>query len=403
MPFDLRFPILLLVGIVAADASYGQAGKAPPKATSSSAPETRYFTYLNGLMGDRADVILKETRQGGRLTSATLDVCFPAIGTGERKDQFTVSLGIEGDKLTGATQSRADKLPVTVDLVRKASGKSYDFTGRIKIGDAVSTVNSTENTDISESEFQEAQPLPDNIVTAPADFTEVSPEALAVRVKRDVLVDFVKGLRGQKIQLTLYGLIASCAELRSNEQVLHLAVDPERAEAEIARMRTQPGVVAVGWTEGSMDMERTIRFPAADWRSGGKLNREKVAGAVTGVLAKTLPGSLVASRWNDVTGELVMTFKRPSAILPALDLTETLEIKALAASEKPGNSERMLLWLGSPTIVTTDETPGAKLEIADNASGNDEESLSLDDEASLLALAKEFKAQRWDSEVSAWK
>jgi hypothetical protein len=198
-------------------------------------------------------------------------------------------------------------------------------------------------------------------------------------------------------------LIASCAELRSNEQVLHVTVDPERAEAEIAKMRTQPGVVAAGWTEGSMDMDRTIRFPSADWRSGGKLNREKVASTVTGVLAKTLPGSLVASRWNDVTGELVMTFKRPSAILPALELTETLEIKALTASEKPGGSERMLLWLGSPTIVTTDETPGAKLEIADNASGNDEESLSLDDEASLLGLAKEFKAQRWDAEASAWK
>lgn len=403
MAFDLRFPFLLVAGLAVSGAAYAQASKSPQKAAPTNVPETRYFTYLNGLMGDRADVILKETRQGGKLTAATLDVCFPAIGTGDRKDQFTVSLGIDGEKLTGSTQSREGKQAVTVDLVRKARGKTFDFSGKIKVGDAVSTVDSSENADISESEFKEAQPLPDNIATAPLNFTEVSPEALAVRVKRDALVDFVKALRGQNIQLTLYGLIASCAELRSDEQVLHVTVDPERAEAEIAKMRTQPGVVAAGWTEGSMDMERTIRFPSADWRTNGKVNREKVASTVSGVLSKTLPGSVVSSKWNDITGELTMTFKRPSPVLPALELTETLEITALVSSDKPGTSDRMLLWLGSPSIVTSDETAGAKLDIAENASGNDEESLSLDDESSLTALAKEFKGQRWDAETSAWK
>ena len=51
-----------------------------------------------------------------------------------------------------------------------------------------------------------------------------------------------------------------------------------------------PGVVAAGWTTGIVEMDRAIRFPAADWREGDKINRDKLATAVSGVLAKTLVG-----------------------------------------------------------------------------------------------------------------
>ena len=71
------------------------------------------------------------------------------------------------------------------------------------------------------------------------------------------------------------------------------AVDPERAAALIAKAKSAPGVVAAGWTSGVVEMDRTIRFAAADWRDGDKLNRDKLAAAIAGVLAKTLVGKAV--------------------------------------------------------------------------------------------------------------
>ena len=226
-----------------------------------SGPEVRYFTYLNGLMEDRADVVLKETRQGARVVAASLDVCFPMPADANRTDRFTVTLAVDGDKLSGSTESQENKLPVSVSLTRKANGKAFDFNGRITIGQSASTIASAETSDLSEKEFKEQQAAGDTITVSPADFTEVSPEAVAVKVKRDAVVDFTRSLRGENMQVALYGLIASCAELRSGEQVLRLTVDPERAPSVLEKLRAQPGVVIAGWTEGNMDMERTIRFP----------------------------------------------------------------------------------------------------------------------------------------------
>jgi hypothetical protein len=320
-----------------------------------------------------------------------------------RTDRFVMTLAIEGDKLSGSTQSQEGKLPVQVNLTRKVTGKSFDFSGKVTVGDSTSTVASPDTTDLSEKDFKEQQATEDTISATPADFTEVSAEAVAVKVKRDAVVDFARSLRGEQVQVALYGLIASCAELRSGEQVLKLTVDPERAPALIEKLRTQPGVITVGWTEGNMDMERTIRFPAAEWREAGKINRDKVATTVANALAASLPAKFVSSSWDAVTGELTVVLKRPSAILPALGLVENIEVTALVAPEKPGQSDNLLLWTGSAAIETVDESAGPKLNLAENSSGNDEESLSLNDEQILAELAKAFRGQRWDSDTSAWK
>jgi hypothetical protein len=391
--------ILLLAGLAGAPAL----SQTPKNTKTPAGPEVRYFTYLSGLMEDRADVVLKETRQGGRLVAANLDVCFPMPADPNRTDRFVLALNVDGEKLSGTATSQETNLPVTVNLTRKPNGKTFDFAGRISIGNTPSVIASAETSDLSEKEFKENQTAEDTITPAPADFTEVSPEAIAVKVKRDAVVDFVKGLRGENMQMALYGLIASCAELRSGEQVLRLTVDPERAPAVIEKLRTQAGVVTVGWTEGNMDMERTVRFPAAEWREVGKINREKLAAAIAKSLAASLPATFVSSDWNSTTGELKVTLKRPSAILPALGLMENIEVTLLVSADKAAGSEHLLLWAGSPSIETVDPSSGPKLNLVENASGNDEESLSLNDEQMLAALAKEFRAQRWDEEKSAWK
>ncbi len=396
--------MLFVAGLLLAGLAGSSAVAQTAKGTKAPAgPEIRYFTYLSGLMEDRADVVLKETRQGGRVVAANLDVCFPMPADATRTDRFVLALAVEGDKLSGSTESQESKLPVSVSLTRKPNGKTFDFAGRITVGGSASTIASSETNDTSEKEFKEQQTADDTITAKPADFTEVSPEAIAVKVKREAVADFAKSLRGENMQIALNGLIASCAELRSGEQVLRLIVDPERAPAVLEKLRTQPGVIAAGWTEGNMDMERTVRFPAAEWREVGKINRQKIAAAVSAALTASLPATFVSSNWNEISGELKVVLKRPSAILPALGLVENIEVTAMIAPDKPGASDHLLLWTGSPSIETVDENSGPKLNLVENSGGNDEESLSLNDEQMLAALAKEFRAQRWDSDTSVWK
>ncbi len=181
-----------------------------------------------------------------------------------------------------------------------------------------------------------------------------------------------------------------------------MSTDPDRAAALIAKFKSQPGVVAAGWATGIVDMDRTIRFSAADWRDGDKINKDKLAGAIAGVLTKTLAAKSSAATWNANTGTLKLTLKRPSQLYSALDLTETVEITALAFPDKPGGSDRLMLWISNPVITTADESAGAKLALSENSS-SDEEGDQKDDNGSVQALAKEFKGQRWDADKSAWK
>ena len=167
--------------------------------------------------------------------------------------------------------------------------------------------------------------------------------------------------------------------------------------------KAMPGVVAAGWTSGSVEMDRTIRFAAADWREGDKVKRDKIATAVSGVLEKTLSAKAAGTAWDANTGKLKLSFKRPSQIYPALALTENVEITALVSPDKPGGSDRLMLWISSPVITTTDEGSGPKLNLSEESTGDEEGGEPKDDNGSLEALAKEFKGQRWDADRSVWK
>jgi hypothetical protein len=398
----MRALLFCLLGLMMASSDTALAQmKLSPKATPG-ANEVRYFTAIDGVMGGNADAILKETRQGKTVTSAVLDVCYPIAKGADRKDRFVANLAVNGQTLTGTTQSIGEKLPVTVKLVRKPTGDTFEFKGQISVGQSVTEVVSSDNSDLSEKEFQDNQTTDDGITAAPKDFTEVSPESIGVRVKLDAALDFLKGLKGQDLEVSLSGLTVTCDALRAGEQTINISADPDRAAALIAKFKSMPGVVAVGWTSGIVDMERTIRFPAADWRDGDRLNKDKLAAAVVSVLTKALSAKSSTSAWNVNSGKLKLTFKRPSQLFPALGLTETVEVTALVATDKPGSSDRLMLWLGNPVISTADEAAGAKLNLTDESSG-DEEGDQKDDNGSIEALAKEFKAQRWDSDKSAWK
>jgi hypothetical protein len=398
----MRALLLFLAGLVTAspDLAFAQIKLSTKAAPNAS--EVRYFTSIDGLMDGNADVVLKETRQGKTVTSAVLDVCYPAGKGSDRKDRFVANLAVSGQTLNGTTQSISDKLPVTVKLVRKPTGDTFEFKGQISVGQTVTEVTSTDNSDLSEKEFLDNQTTDDGITAAPKDFTEVSPESIGVRVKLDAALDFLRGLKGQDVEVSLGSLTISCDALRAGQQTINMSADPDRAAALIAKFKSLPGVVAAGWTSGVVEMERSIRFAAADWRDGDKLNKDKLAAAIANVLTKTLAAKSSSSAWNASTGKLNLTFKRPSQLLPALELTETVEVTALVAPDKPGGSDRLMLWIANPVISTADEAAGARLNLADESSG-DEEADQKDDNGSVDALAKQFKGQRWDPDKSVWK
>ena len=398
----MRALLFCLAGLIAALPEFALAQAKPSPKTAPATAETRYFTAIDGLMDGNADVVMKETRQGKTVTSAVLDVCYPADKTSDRKDRFVANLTVNGQTLSGTTQSMGSNQPVTVKLMRKANGDNFDFRGQITIGQTVTEVASTDNSDISEKEFQDSQGSEDGIAASPKDFTEVSPEAVGVRVKIESALDFLNSLRGQDVEVTLNSLIVTCDVLRAGQQTISLTMDPDRAAALIAKAKAMPGVVTAGWTVGVVEMDRAIRFPAADWRDGDKLNRDKLATAISGVLAKSLAAKPVSANWSPVTGKLKLTFKRPSQIVPALDLTDTIEVIGLVAPAAPGGSDRLMLWIGSPATTTADETSGAKLNLSDESS-SDEEVEQRDDGGALDALVKELKGQRWDADKSAWK
>ncbi|HLG90006.1 MAG TPA: hypothetical protein VKZ79_22755 [Alphaproteobacteria bacterium] len=392
----------LLLGLLIASSSLAFADTKLQTKPAPAAAETRYFTSIDGLMDGNADVVLKESRQGKQVTAATLDVCYPADKTGARKDRFVVNLAVNGQTLSGTTQSVIDKAPVTVKLARKSTGDTFEFRGQIAIGANVTEVASTDNSDISEREFQDSQSSDDGITPQPKDFSEVSPESVGVRLKLEAVEDFLKSLKGQDVEVAVSSLAVTCDAMRAGQQTINLSVDPERAPALIDKAKSSSGVITAGWTTGIIEMDRAIRISAADWRDGDKLNREKLAAAIGNVLTRTLAAKLSGSSWSSTTGKLKLTFKRPSQLFPALGLTETVEVTGLVSPDRPGGTDRLIVWIGTPAITTADENAGAKLNLSDDSSG-DEEGDQKDESGSVEALAKELKGQRWDSDKSVWK
>src|SRR5438132_372533 len=232
----MRALLIPLFGLLmASDLAFAQMKL--PSRTAPGASETRYFTSIDGLMDGNADVILKETRQGRNVTAAVLDVCYPTEKGSDRKDRFVANLTVSGQNMIGSTQSLGDKQPVTVKLARKAAGDSFEFRGQITIGQTVTEVTSTDNSDLSEKEFLDNQTSEDGITPQPKDFTEVSPEAIAVKVKLDAATEFLKSLKGQDVEVTLASLNVGCDALRAGEQTINMSVDPERAGALLAKFK----------------------------------------------------------------------------------------------------------------------------------------------------------------------
>jgi hypothetical protein len=388
----------LLALLLESSAAQAQAKKTP----AAPVETTRYFQLSEDFFGELpTDGFLKEVRQGAKVVSAVLDLCHSVSQTSSRKDRFVVPLKLEGTKLTGTGQSQEAKLPITVSLVRKQTGKTVAFDGFITRGDTKATISSTENTDVDEKEFLENQAAGPTIDAAPAAFTEVTPGSVGIRVKREALGGLVKELKGQNVQLTLSSVAPDCSSLRTGEHAVRIVVDPERAPALVNQLKSSSGVSAAGWTSGSHTIERAIRLAAADWKgSDGNLDKARLAAAIAGAAAKNFGATADSSDWNSTTGELKVVLKRPSQSVPGLDLTDSIELVALVGPEKPGSNQGLVVWFGDPGIDIVDNGPEPRLKFASTTS---EEAGLIDDDAMLTLLAQELKGKRWDSDQSTWQ
>src|SRR6201996_6084741 len=204
--FRMRALLLVAALLFAATPDFATAQIKLSTKPDPNAVEVRYFTAIDGLMDGNADVILKETRQGKNLTAASLDLCYPIDKSSDRKDRFVVNLQVSGQTMTGTTQSIGDKKPVAVKLTRKQTGDTFDFRGQITIGQTTTEVASSENSDISEKEFTDSQVVDDGINPSPKDFSDVSPESVGVRLKLEAVLDYLKSLKGQDVEVATNSL-----------------------------------------------------------------------------------------------------------------------------------------------------------------------------------------------------
>ena len=78
-------------------------------------------------------------------------------------------------------------------------------------------------------------------------------------------------------------------------------------------------------------------------------------------------------------------------------------LSVLAGPEKPGNAERLMIWLGVPVTTTRDETSGPHLSFADATIDDEGENGYTSDDGLVRGVAAALKGQRWDAEQAAWK
>jgi hypothetical protein len=398
----MRGLVLLAGGLLLATFGNEDAGAQAKKKGAPAPSETVRYFPLDGLLGDLpAEGFLKETRQGARISSAVLDICHAVSLTSPRKDRFAATLKVEGTKLTGLGQTQETKQRVAVDLVRKPAGKTVSFQGSITLGDSKWDVSSADNSDMSEKEFLQTQASDSAIVAEPADFTEVSPGALAVRTKREAFPTLMKEVRKENVETVLESLAVDCPALRTGEQELQVLVDPERAPALIRKLKGFPGVLDAGWTTGAFPMERAVLLPAADWKGGsGSFDKERLASAIADSLATNFAAAVEATSWNDTTGELKVALTRPSASLPGLEFSDHLETILLIGPERLQSNDGLIVWVGDVLIDIVDKGPEPRLKFMSAAS---EESDLIDGDALLNRLAKDLKGKRWDTEKGAWQ
>src|SRR5262245_26881166 len=142
--------IAVLVPVLAGSMAWAAPSPKGKGAPAPRGPQVYYFEFNSDLVGEvQTEATLKETRDGNRVTSAVLDVCFSVSPTSNRKERFVVTLAPEGTNLVGSGTTQEGKAPVSVRLTRRVSGKTFSFGGSIARGSITTTVALPEQSDMT--------------------------------------------------------------------------------------------------------------------------------------------------------------------------------------------------------------------------------------------------------------
>ncbi len=292
---------------------------------------------------------------------------------------------------------------MAVDLARSATGNSYAFEGTVKLGDQILKASSDDLADMSEKDFREQTSVEDSIVDNPADFREVTPGTLAIRVARTAMIDLLKTLRSENVKVQGYSIAPSCEALRRGTVDVQLDVDPERAVDLIGKVKALPGVTKAGWTSGGVDLTRAVRIPAGSFRdSARKLDRQKLGEAIAAVAARVFSAKPGTTEWDEVTGELAITVKRPDLTVPGLGLTEVIGIPFVVSGEKPGGKDTLVIRIGQTESEIQDDGAGPRLTISGEPERRRKTPEPAGSDDLQATLAKELKGQTWDSDKETW-
>jgi hypothetical protein len=380
----------------------GQKGKGP------AGPQIRYFDLSSGIFSDlSSEAILKETRQGNTVVSAELDVCHQASPSSNRLDRFVVPLKVEGNRLTGSGQSLEGKQAVSVNLTRRVAGGNFNFQGTVTSGSNTEKVQSTDNNEMSEEEITEQFLAEPAIEPSPADFTAAWPQALHVRVGRAALGGVLEALRDQNVRVAYNGLTPSCRVLRSDNYTVQIDVDAERIGAVFAKLKSVPGVSEAGFSSNTPNMARAVRFPSAGWRdAAGKLERDKLAAAVSAAIAKAMAATVNATSWDATMGELLVELKRPDETIPGLKLTQIITLTIVIAPESLSSNQQSILWIEGITPRIVDDRPAPRLTFSltqpdEGGEGQASEPEGVD--ALPAAVAAALKGALWDPDKDQWR
>jgi hypothetical protein len=272
----------------------------------------------------------------------------------------------------------------------------------VKLGDQILKASSDDLADMSAKDFEEQTAAEEAIVDSPADYREVTPGTLGIRVARSALIDFLKTLRAENVKVQGYSIAPSCEALRRGTVDVQLDVDPERAADLIAKAKTLPGVTRAGWTSGGVDLTRAVRIPAGAFRDGtGKLDRKKLGDAIAAVATKVFSAKPDSVEWDEVTGELAVTVKRPDRTVPGLGLTEVIGIPFVVSGEKPGAKDTIVIRIGQTEGEIQDDGAAPRLTIATTQSGEETAEPAGSDDLKQ-AIARELKGQVWDTDKETW-
>jgi hypothetical protein len=368
---------------------------------ASAAAQNVYYTipYFDLGPETHTNIVIKETRDGERILSAEIDICYQLELEG-RWDRAVIALKADGARVAGQGKSQLANTPIEIDLIKRRTERAHAYSGKIRIAGKTTDVAYDYVTDHSEPNNYD----PANYIVLeenPENFAKVSPQWIAVRFRRGGVNAVLNALRGEPVVLQPQnGLVQDCFALRSNQQILQFTLAPAKAAGIVAKLRKVEGVLAVGWS-GFSYQDYATRLPVAAWSKDGKLDRARIAAAVEKSLARQLNAAPASSKWDEKTGEWVLTLKRTSQRYRDAGFTETVQTRLLIEPERPGATDYFVVWLQPLTVTVSDEGPGPRLEIAlfHEIGG---EGIYIEQAPIAAAIAKDLGGRTWDSLLEKW-